>query len=128
MAVKLTLQKMSDWVEDLGKVAEGAVEVTLESGLLKDFLDDLCQIGGVAGALFKLGARAIPDPTPEQRIAARLHRTFLVTLDRELKAQPDLITPETWRYYIKSKLPQVAAAKMAVKFTWLSVFGSRGRK
>ena len=86
MPLKLTLQSLSEWISDCAEAAKGAVDVTLESGLLRDSLDELCDIGGVAGALFKLGARAIPDPTPEQRIAARLHKAFLTALDRELAA------------------------------------------
>ena len=127
-SVKLTLQSLSEWVQDVGNAASGAIEVTLESGLLKDFLGDLCGIGGVAGAIFKIGAKVIPDPTPEQRIAARLHRTFLQTLNRELKESEVPISPETWRRYMETELPRVAEKNLAGQFTWLGIFGSRDRK
>lgn len=94
MSVKLTLQNLSDWIKDSSTAAKGAVELTLESRLLKDSLDDLVELGGVTGALFKLGSRAIPDPTPKQRIAARLHKAFLAALDCELKEHP--IQVGTW--------------------------------
>ena len=128
MSVKLTLQNLSDWIADSAKAAKGAADLTLESGLLKDSLGELSELGGITGALFKLGSRAIPDPTPEQRIAARLHRTFLTAFDRELKDRPDLVSPKVWRDYIRIRLPKVATEKLSGQFTWLSIFGSSGRK
>lgn len=126
MSVKLSLQNLSDWIKDSSTAAKGAVELTVESGLLKDSLDELCELGGVTGAVFKLGSRAIPDPTPEQRIAARLHKAFLSALDYELKEQP--IEAGVWKKYLRERLPEVATEKLSGEFTWLSIFGSRGRK
>jgi len=126
MSVKLTLQNLSDWIKDSSTAAKGAVELTLESGLLKDSLEDLVELGGVTGALFKLGSRAIPDPTPEQRIAARLHKAFLSALDYELKENS--IEEGVWKKYMRERLAEVATEKLSGEFTWLSIFGSRGRK
>src|SRR5262249_10488508 len=126
MALKPALQTMSEWVKEAAEVATGAVKITLESGPLKDTLKDFCEIGGVAGALFKLGSRLIPDPTPEQRIALALHQTFLTTLDKELHARPNLTRKETWREYLRTQGAEVATAKLSAEFTWLAVFGGRG--
>ncbi|HEX6863229.1 MAG TPA: hypothetical protein VF414_10465, partial [Thermoanaerobaculia bacterium] len=111
MSVKLTLQNLSDWIKDSSTAAKGAVELTVESGLLKDSLEDLVELGGVTGALFKLGSRAIPDPTPEQRIAARLHKAFLAALDYELKEHP--IEVGVWKKYLRERLPEVATEKLS---------------
>jgi hypothetical protein len=128
MPVKLTLQKLSDWITDSAKATKGAADLVLASGLLRENLDELCDLGGVAGALFKLGSRAIPDPTPEQRIAAKLHRAFLAALDRELKERADLIGKKTWKDYVRTRLADVASSTLSGEFTWLSIFGSRGWK
>jgi pentapeptide repeat protein/NACHT domain-containing protein len=127
VSVKLTLQTLSDWIMDSAKAAKGAADLTVESGLLRESLQDLSEVGGLVGAVFKLGSRAIPDPTPEQRIAARLHRALVIALDRELKDNPDLVSRGTWRNYIGTQLPAVATSKLSIQFTWLSIFGSRGR-
>ncbi|HVG08351.1 MAG TPA: pentapeptide repeat-containing protein [Thermoanaerobaculia bacterium] len=126
MSVKLTLQNLSDWIKDSSTAAKGAVELTVESGLLKDSLEDLVELGGVTGALFKLGSRAISDPTPEQRIAARLHKAFVGALDYELKQNS--IEERVWKKYMRKRLSEVATEKLSGEFTWLSIFGSRGRK
>jgi hypothetical protein len=128
MPVKLTLQKLSDWVTDSAKATKGAADLALASGLLRESLDELCDLGGVAGALFKLGSRVIPDPTPEQRIAAKLHTAFLKALDRELEERSALIGKQTWKEYRRTRLGEVASSTLSGEFTWLSIFGSRGRK
>jgi uncharacterized protein YjbI with pentapeptide repeats len=128
MPIKPALQSLSDWIGDAAKAAKGAADLTIESGLLRDSLGELSEVGGLTGALFKLGSRAIPDPTPEQRIALRLHRTFLTAFDRELKDRPDLVSTKVWNRYIRTRLPEVATEKLSGEFTWLSIFGSSGRK
>jgi|GEM_PF-4788974 len=128
MSIKPALQNLSDWITDSAKATKGAADLVVESGLLKDSLGELTEVGGLTGALFKLGSRAIPDPTPEQRIAARLHRTFLTAFDRELKDRPDLVGEKVWKTYIRTRLPEVATEKLSGQFTWLSIFGSSGRK
>lgn len=128
MNIKTSLQSLSDWTKEAASATKGAVDLTLESGLLKDSLDDLCKVGGVAGAIFKLGSLAIPNPTPEQRVTSELHRAFLTALDRELKRHEKQINAKAWRRYIKEKLPEVAAKKLACQFTWLSIFGPRGAR
>jgi hypothetical protein len=91
-------------VTNLSKVAEGAIEFSVESGLFQDSLEDLCGQGGAVGAVFKLGAMALPDATAEQRIGAQLGRTLLKTVDAELKRHPDLITKKTWKKYREKEL------------------------
>ncbi len=128
MSIKTGLQSLSDWTKELASATKGAMDVTLESGLLKDGLEDLCKVGGVAGAIFKLGSYAIPDASPEQRIASSIHHTFLTALDGEFKTRGDLIDRRAWQRYVKERLPDVAAKKLACDFTWLSIFGSRGTR
>src|SRR5687768_9197049 len=111
MSVKLTLQNLSDWIKDSSAAAKGAVELTVESGLLKVSLEDLVELGGVTGALFKLGSRAISDPTPEQRIAARLHKAFLSALDYELRENS--IEEGVWKKYMRERLSEVATEKLS---------------
>lgn len=127
MTIKLALQNIADWIKEASMAAKGTVTVTLESGQLKNSLNELCQMGGVVGALFKLGSLAIPSPTAEQRIAAQLHRTFLTALDQEFKAHTHLISLDTWRRYKEVRMSEVAAQKLSGNFTWLSLFGSHGR-
>ena len=68
MSLKLRLESISEWVKDVGKVAEGIAEAAVES----DLLEDLGDVGGVAGALCRIGARVLPQPTVEQRITRQL--------------------------------------------------------
>ena len=75
-SLKPKLQRLSDWTVDIAKVATGAVELTMQSGWLQDSLEDLCDVGGVAGALFKIGARVIPRPTVNPK--SDLGRQFAV--------------------------------------------------
>lgn len=128
MSIKLRLQSISDWVTNFSKVAKGTVKFSVESGLLQDSLKDLCDQGGVAGAVFKLGAMALPEADAEQRIAAMLGRTLLKTVDSELKKRPHLIKTDTWRTYRKKELERIAKEALSANFTWLQVFGAGGRK
>ena len=124
--VELKLQKVADWIKDVADAAQGAVDVVLQTGVLKETLEDLCSTAGVAGALFRLAARAVPGPTPEQEIAAGLHRTFLVQLDRELTGGALGVTSDVWHNFMRRDLGRIAEERLNGEFTWLSVFGERG--
>ena len=115
---------------NLAKVAKGTIEFSVESGLLQDSLKDLCDQAGAAGAVFKLGAMALPnvDADAEQRIAAKLGRSLLETVDGELKKRPDLITKKVWTKYRVHELDRVSTQTLSSESTWLQVFGSSGRK
>lgn len=126
MSVKLQLQSLADWIKESSAAAKGASELVLESSFLQEGLKSLGDLGGLTGALFKLGAKAIPDPTPEQRIASRLFKTFLTAMDREFKEHP--IKPTIWRRYLRDRLPEVTTQKLSGEFTWMNIFGSQGPK
>ncbi|MHB0999618.1 MAG: hypothetical protein ACYC27_10250 [Armatimonadota bacterium] len=126
-SLKLKLQSISEWTTDIAKSVKDYTDVIWESGLLSDTIKELCDAGGVAGVVFKLGAKVIPDPDPEQRIACQLHESFLITLDGELKKRPDFISLKSWKQFIKSsKLNEVTADNLSGQFTWLSIFSSNG--
>jgi len=127
-SINLSLRAISEWINDMATVATGAIAISLESSFLKDTLKDLCKLSGVAGALFSLGARIIPNPTPEQRIASELHKAFLLAFDEELENQGEYISMNSWKSYVQGSLDRTATKKLASSFTWLSIFGSRGRK
>lgn len=131
--IKLRLQKVSEWISTSSEIAKGTVELAVESGLLQDTLTDICDGGGVAGSVFKLGAMAIPsdflEADAEKRIAARLSRTFVKTLDAQLKERgQEFITAEAWKQYRNSKMEATAKKALAAEFTWLKVIGITGRK
>ena len=129
MSLKPGLQKAAEWVKEMSSGAKDAAEVALESGLLQDTLIDLCKVGGVAGALFKLGAMVIPDATPEQRIASTLSRALLDAFDTELTRDDGTITKATWDSYMRGeRMETVTAKRLSNEFTWLSIYGNTGLK
>ncbi len=99
----------------------------LQGGYFSDTIKDLGEIGGVMGAAFKLGSLIIPDPTPEQRIATRLFNVLFRSLDQEAKRIPDLLSKANLNDYLKNHGEAVTASALSADFTWLRIFGSRGR-
>lgn len=128
MGLRIRLQKTSEWLKEMAEAAKGTIQVTVESGLLKDSLKDLCEQVGAAGAVFKLAAMSVPGASAEQRIAVALSQTFVRTLDSAITARPNLASADTWKRIAREHLDKVAAKTLNSEFTWLEIFGPRGRK
>ena len=126
MGLKTILHIGSEWVKTVADAVKGSAQVALESSLLKDTVKDFAEIGGVMGAVFKLGAMVLPEPTPEQKIALTLHNTFLKTLDAFLIKHDEIIPLGVWRRYLREKGDAVATKHLEREFTWLALFGPRG--
>lgn len=127
-AFDILLKDVADWIDDAASTAKGALEITLQSEHLRATLSELCDLGGVTGAIFKLGSRFIPSPTPEQRIAAKLHQAFVKSLDDELKSGARWVAPNAWRRYVRDQISSVTKKKLAAGFTWLVIFGKGGHR
>ncbi|AMV27545.1 Secreted effector protein pipB2 [Gemmata sp. SH-PL17] len=130
MALKKTLQKIGEWVDDVSKATTGTIKATLEKGPLRDMIDDFAGIGGPIGLVFKIASRQIPDPTAEQLIASELSTTFFNQIQKARVEHHELCQEETWRAFVKDPEGGVKKANelLAREFSWLSLFGRSGMR
>jgi len=124
MSLKLRLESISEWVKDVGKVAEGIAEAAVES----DLLEDLGDVGGVAGALCRIGARVLPQPTVEQRITRTLVTAALGTLDSFGDDGVRLSKEELEQYLRDDRGERTTRERLAADFSWLALRTPRGMK
>ncbi|MEP3479605.1 MAG: pentapeptide repeat-containing protein [Fuerstiella sp.] len=137
MSLPLKLQKISDWISTIASATKTTIEFSVQSGFLQDTMKEICDRGGVAGAVFKLGAMTLDltagKADAETRIGAHLSNAFLKTLNTELGQQTDddphkFISPDAWKAYQSGFLEDAAKTTLSAEFTWLKVIGDRGRK
>ena len=126
MSLKKSLQKVGEWVEDVGKFATGTIKGTLEKGALRDTLEDFAGIGGPIGIVFKIASRQIPEPTAEQLIASELSTTFFNQVQKARTEHPELCQVDTWETFAKGDGATKANELLGHEFSWLSLYGRSG--
>jgi len=120
------LTRGSDWAKDLGSVVKDGAELVLEEGWVRDLADDLGKTGGLAGILFRVGARVLPNPTAEQHLITGIHRAFLRGVQQELSRGTYAISQEVWKQYSRDRLPDLAERRVSTRFDWLEVLSPNG--
>lgn len=124
------LRTIGDVVTNAAKVVEAGFEYHVESGHLQDTIEEFCGLGGATGAVFKLGSMALgglADADAETRIAAALSRTFVETLDEQLKGKlGEVVSVDAWKRHGAERLKQADRTALQERFTWLSVTGASG--
>jgi hypothetical protein len=126
VAIKKTLQKIGEWLEDVGKVAVGTVKASVEKGAARDVLEDLAGLGGPIGVVFKIASRQLPEPTPEQLVAIELSTTFGEQLRKARVDHHELCRDATWDQFVAAEGTRRANEILAKEFSWLSLFGRSG--
>lgn len=125
MPMKVALQALSQWFTDCGSLVKDTAKVALETGALQDLAEDLGEVGGIAGTLLKLGARLLPEATPEERLLNAAAYGFVQGLDHALLARQPELDRDKWRaYYSRGAARERAQDCLAQEFTWLSVITS----
>jgi len=120
--MQVALKAASRWFRDVGQVVEGVAEAAIESQLL----EDLGQVGGVVGALCRIGARVLPTPTAEERITKTLVNTFFSTVKEIVDADEDTTTDDMRAYLEGDRAEPLTRETLKDEFTWLSLLTPTG--